>query len=122
MRDWTNPAEKGQSHNQPKGKEKGKRKGNGKNPGKGNHNQAPEEEAGQRKLDDFAIKRERVQFVGDVQERDDGIEMPGANRAAYACSVHSCRNVMSKCPEMPSSCEKVVQSCTGVRSQRPLMN
>ena len=43
-----------------------------KHPGKGNHNQdqavSPNED-GQRTLGDFGTKRQRVEFVGDVQER-----------------------------------------------------
>ena len=39
----------------------------------GNHNQdqagSPNEETGQRTLGDFGIKRQRVEFVGDVQEK-----------------------------------------------------
>ena len=62
-REWTNTSEKGQGHGQPKGKGKGKRK----HPGKGNHTQ--DEETGQRTLGDLGIQRQRVEFVGDVQER-----------------------------------------------------
>ena len=58
----------------------GKGKGTGKIPRKGNHDQdqarSPDEETGQRKLNDFGIKRQRVQFVGDVHEHDDGFETP----------------------------------------------
>ena len=79
IREWSNSAEKGRNHNQPKGKGKGKDKGKGKgkrkHPGKGNRNQdqagSPDEETGQRRLDDFGVKRQRVEFVGDVQENDD---------------------------------------------------
>ena len=73
-RDWSNTSEKGQAHSQPKAK--GKDKGMGKRtyPGKGNHNQdqagSPNED-GQRTLGDFCMKRQRVEFVGDVQENDD---------------------------------------------------
>ena len=39
----------------------------------GNHNQdqagSPNEETGQRTLGDFGLKRQRVEFVGDVQEK-----------------------------------------------------
>ena len=65
-----------QGHNQPKGKGKGQCKGMGKrkHPGKGNHNQdqagSPNED-GQRTLGDSGILRQRVDFVGDVQENDD---------------------------------------------------
>ena len=75
IREWSNSAENGQGHSQPKGKGKGKGKGKKKYPGKGNHNQeqagAPNEETGQRTLGDFGRKRQRVEFVGDVQENDD---------------------------------------------------
>ena len=70
IREWTNMSEKRQGHSQPKGKGKGKRK----HRGKGNHNQdqagSPNED-GQRTFGDFGIKRQRVEFVGDVQENDD---------------------------------------------------
>ena len=68
IREWSNTSEKGQGHSQPKGKGKGKGKG------KRNHNQdqagSPNED-GQRTLGDFGFKRQRVEFVGDVQENDD---------------------------------------------------
>ena len=51
-----------------------KGKGKGKGKGKRNHNQdqvgSPNED-GQRTLGDFGFKRQRVEFVGDVQENDD---------------------------------------------------
>ena len=54
-------------------KVKGKGKGKGKHLGKANRNQnragSPNED-GQRTLGDFGIKRQRVEFVGDVQEND----------------------------------------------------
>ena len=47
-------------------------KGRRKHPGKGNHNQdqagSPNEDT-QRMLGDFGIKRQRHEFVGDVQEK-----------------------------------------------------
>ena len=71
IREWSNTSEKGQGHSQPKGKGKGKGKGERKHPGKGNHNQdqagSPNED-GQRTLGDLGFKRQRVEFVGDVQE------------------------------------------------------
>ena len=70
IREWSNMSEKGQGHSQPKGKSKGKGKGKRKHPGKWNHNQdqagSPTED-GQRTLGAFGMKRERVEFVGDVQ-------------------------------------------------------
>ena len=56
-------------------KDKGKRK----HPGKGNHNQdqagSPNED-GQRTLGYFGVKRQRVEFVGDVQERKVILRLP----------------------------------------------
>ena len=82
IREWTNTSEKGQGHNQPKGKGKGK--GKRKHPGKGNNNQdqagSPNED-GQRTFGDFDLKRQRVEFVGGVQENDD-FETPRLDRAA----------------------------------------
>ena len=61
--------------------------------GKGNHNQdqtgSPNED-GQRTLGDFRIKRQRVEFVGDVQENDD-FESPRLDRAAYVVCVQMCK-------------------------------
>ena len=100
-----------------KPKRKGKEKGKEKNPGKGNHNQdqagPPDEGAGQRRLNDFGKKRQRVEFVGDVQEHDKGFEIPRADRTAYVFCVHSCKNVMSECPEVPSSSVKVISGVEG---------
>ena len=43
-----------------------------RHPGKGNHNQdqsgSPDEETGQCRLEDFGVKRQRVEFVEDVQD------------------------------------------------------
>ena len=107
IREWTNPAEKGKGHNQPKGKGKGKGKSQGKIPCKENHNQehagSPDEETGQRKLNDFGMKRKRTQFDGDVHEHDDGLETPREDRAAYVFCVHSCKNAMGECLDLPSS-------------------
>ena len=69
IREWSTMSEKGQGHSQPKGKGKGKGKDKRTHPGKGNHNQdqagSPNED-GQRTLVDFGLKRQRVEFVGDV--------------------------------------------------------
>ena len=69
IREWSNTSDKGQGHSQSKGKSKGKRK----HPGQGNHNQdvagSPNED-GQRTLGGFGVKRQRDEFVGDVQEND----------------------------------------------------
>ena len=106
-------------HSQPKGK--GKWQGKGKtNPGKGKNNQAgsPDEEVGQRRLDDFGIKRQRVAFGGDVQEHNDEFEMPRVDRAAYLFCVHKCNSVMSDGLEMPSSSGRVVSGVQG--SEEPV--
>ena len=87
IREWSNMSEKGQGRSQPKGKGKGK--GKRKHPGKGNQNQGQAEspsEDGQRTLGDFGIKRQRVEFVGDVQENDD-FETPRVDRAAYVSTT-----------------------------------
>ena len=64
IREWSNSAEKGQGHNQPKGKGKGKEQNF---LGKGHRNQdqtgSPDEETGQRSLDDFGMKLQRVEFI-----------------------------------------------------------
>ena len=86
IREWTNTSVKGQGHSQPKGKGKGRGKGKRKHPGKENHNQdragSANEETGQPTLGDFGIVRQRVEFVGGVQENDD-FETPRLDRAAY---------------------------------------
>ena len=89
IREWSNTSEKGQGHSQPKGKGEGKGKDKRKHTGKGNHNQdqagSPNED-GQRTLGDLGIKRQRVEFVGDVQENDD-FETPRLDRAAHVFCV-----------------------------------
>ena len=63
------------------------------------HNQnqtgSPNEETGQRMLEDFDVKRQRVEFVDDDQEYDDGFEMPRADRAAYVFCVQKCKSVVT---------------------------
>ena len=99
---------KGDGHNQPKGKGKGKDKR--KHPGKGNRNQdqagSPDQESGQRRLDDFGVKRQRVEFVGDVQENDD-FETTRVDRAAYVFCVQKWKSVMTDSTELPSSSTRV---------------
>ena len=94
-----------QGQRQGKGKGKGKRK----HPGKGNHNQdqagSPNDD-GQRTLGDFGIKRQRVEFVGGVQENDD-FESPQLDRAAYVFCVQKCKSVMMDLTELPSSSTRV---------------
>ena len=83
-REWSNTSEKGQGHSQPKGKGKGKSKWKRKHIGERNHNHeagSPNED-GQRTLGDFGMKRQRIEFVGDVQENDD-FESRRLDRAAY---------------------------------------
>ena len=108
IREWSNTSEKGQGHSQPKGKGKGKGKGNRKHPGKGDHNQdqagSPNED-GQRTLGDFGIKRQRVEFVGDVQESDD-FETLRVDRAAYVFCVQKCKSFLES-TELPSSSKRV---------------
>ena len=54
------------------------------------------------KRDNRSFRRgQRVEFVGNVQERDDEFEAPRPDRAAYVFCVHSCKNFMSECPEVP---------------------
>ena len=100
---------KGQGHSQPKGKGKGRGKGKRKHPGKGNDNQdqagSPNED-GQRTLGDFGIKRQRVEFVSDVQENDD-FETPRLDRAADVFCVQKCKSVMMDSTELPSSSTRV---------------
>ena len=109
IREWSNTSEKGQGHSQPKGKGNGEGKGKRKHPGKGNDNQdqagSPNED-GQRTLGDFGIKRQRVEFVSDVQENDD-FETPRLDRAAYVFCVQKCKSVMMDSTELPSSSTRV---------------
>ena len=73
-----------------------------------NHNQdqagSPDEESGQRRLDDFGFKRLRVQFVGDVHEHDDGFVMPREDRAVCVFVF----TVAKKRREWMSGCAKFV--------------
>ena len=109
IRAWSNTSDKGQGHSQPKGKGKGKGKGKRKHPGKENHNQ---DQTGspnvvvQRTLGDFGFKRQRVEFVGDVQEYDD-FETPRLDRAANVFCVQECKSVMMDSTELPSSSTRV---------------
>ena len=65
---------------------------------------SPDEENGQRTLGVFffGFKRQRFQFVCDVQENDD-FETPRVDRAAYVSGVHKCKSVMMDSTELPSS-------------------
>ena len=105
IRDWSNTSEKGQGHSQPKAKDKGEGMGKRKYPGKGNHYQdqaGSPNEGGQRTLGDFGSERQRVEFVGDVQENDD-FEFPRLDRAAHVFCVQQCKSVMMDSTEVPSS-------------------
>ena len=119
IREWSNSAEKGQGHSQPKGKGRGRSKGKRKHLEKENRNQdqagSPNEETGQRTLGDFGIKRQRVEFVGDVQENDD-FETPRLDRAACVFCVPKCKSVMMDSTELPSSSTSFFKVCKGVRA------
>ena len=73
------------------------------------HNQdqagSPNED-GQRTLGDFRIKRQRVEFVGDVQENDD-FESPRLDRAAYVFCVQKYKSAMMDSTELPSASKRV---------------
>ena len=109
IRGWSNTSEKGQGHSQLKGKGKGKGKGKRKHPGKGKHNQdqagSPNED-GQRTLGDFGIKRQRVEFVGDVQE-DHDFESPRLDRAAHVFCFLKCNSVTMDSAELSCSSKRV---------------
>ena len=108
IREWSNSAENGQGHNQPKGK--GKDKGKRKRSGTGSRNQdqtgSRDEETGQATLGDFGLKRQRVEFVGDVQENDD-FETPRVDQAADVFCVQKCkRNCQVRRREFFSSMQR----------------
>ena len=94
-------------------------------PGKGNHNQdqagSPNEATRQRTLGDFGIKRQRVEFAGDVQENDD-FETPRVDRAALCVLSSKCARV-SRC--IRQNCQvrrrEFFQVCRRVSSQKALM-
>ena len=100
---------KGKVTTSPRAKSKVKARARKNNPGKGNHNQdqtgSPHED-GQRTLGDFGIKRQRVGFVGDVQENDD-FECPRLDRAAYVFYVQKCNSIPMDSTELPSSSKRV---------------
>ena len=87
-----------------------------KHPGNGNHNQdqagSPNEETGQRMLGYFGIRRQRVEFVGDVQESDD-FETLRVDRAAYVFCVQKCKSVTMDSTELPSSSTRVLSGMQG---------
>ena len=57
-------------------------------------------------MGDFGLKRQRVEFVGDVQENDD-FESSRLDRAAYVFCVHKCNSVTMDSTELPSSSKRV---------------
>ena len=57
-------------------------------------------------MGDFGIKRQRVEFVGDVQENDD-FESPRLDRAAFVFCVQKCNSVSMDPTELPSSSKRV---------------
>ena len=72
-------------------------------------------------MGDFGFKRQRVEFVGDVQENDD-FETPRVDRAAHVFCVQKCKSVMTDSTELPQVRRReFFQVCRGVRSQRALM-
>ena len=100
---------KGKVTTSPRAKAKVKARARKKHPRKGNHNQdqtgSPNED-GQRTLGDFGIKRQRVEFVGDVQENDD-FESPRLDPAAYVFCVQKCNSISMDSTELPSSSKRV---------------
>ena len=53
-------------------------------------------------MGDCGLKRQRVEFVGDVQKNDDS-ETPILDRAAYVFCVQKCKSVMMVSTELPGS-------------------
>ena len=95
------------------GKIKGRGKGKKQHPGKGNHNQdqaGSPNEGRQRTSCDFGIKRQRVEFVGDVQENAD-FESPCLDRATCVFCVQKCNSVSMDPTELPSSSKRVCDGC-----------
>ena len=52
------------------------------------------------------MKRQRIEFVGDIQENDD-FETSRLDRAAYVFCVQKCKSVMMDSTELPSSSTRV---------------
>ena len=102
---------KGKVTASPMAKAKGKGKEKRKHPGKENHNQdqagSPNED-GQRTLGDFCIKRQRDEFVGDVQVNDD-FESLRLGPAAHVFFVQKCNSVSMDPTELPSSSKRVFE-------------
>ena len=109
QRDIRQTRQQGQDHHQPKGKSKEEARARKHIQVKGNHNQdqagSPNED-GQRTLGDFGIKRQRVEFVGDVQENAD-FESLCFDRAICVSCVQKCNSVSMDPTELPSSSKRV---------------
>ena len=111
---------KGKVITSPRAKAKVKARARKKHLGKGDHNQdqtgSPNAD-GQRTLGDFGIKRQRVEFVGDVQENDD-FESHRLDRAAYVFWFKSATVLQW----IRRNCRvRRRESVMGMRSQRALM-
>ena len=90
----------------PKEKDREKEIGKRNNPGEGNRSQdqigSPDEETGQRRLDDFGLKRQKIELVGDFQGHND-FEAPEVDRAAYVFFSQKCKSGMIDWMKLPSS-------------------
>ena len=60
-------------------------------------------------MDDFGIKRQRVEFVGDVPEHNENFEAHKVDRAAYVFCVQKSTRGMTDWMELPSSSKSGVQ-------------
>ena len=111
---------KGKVTTSPRAKAKVKARARKNIQGKGNHNQdqtgSPIED-GQRTLGDVCLKRQRVEFVGDVQENDD-FESHRLDRAACVFCVQKCNSISMDSMELPSSSKRV---CDGYEEPAALM-
>ena len=57
-------------------------------------------------MGDFGLERQRVEFVGDVQESDDS-ETPRLDRAAHVFCVQKRKSIMMDSTELPCSSTRV---------------
>ena len=57
-------------------------------------------------MGDFGLKRQRVEFVGDVQENDD-FRTLRLDRAAHVFCVQQCSSVTMDSTELPSSSNRI---------------
>ena len=111
IRERTNTSEKGQGHNHPREKVKEKARARAHIQEMGTTTRT-KLDTGQRTLGDFRIKRQKVEFVGDVQEND-VFEAPRVDRAAYVFCVQKCKSVMMDSTELPSSSTIVFSGMQG---------